>query len=67
MTYDELAEVLATTFRVDREQMSPAATFAEVGLESLALAELSAIIGVRTARDIELHPAMPLLSATGNS
>ncbi|MEV6952635.1 acyl carrier protein [Streptomyces sp. NPDC051183] len=67
MTYDELTEVLATTFRVKRERMNPAATFADLGLESLALAELSAIIGARAARDIELHPTMPLLSATGSS
>ncbi|MGK5729472.1 acyl carrier protein [Streptomyces sp. URMC 124] len=67
MTYDDLTEVLATTFRVKRELMSPGTTFADIGLESLALAELSAIIGVRTARDVKLHPTMAISTATADS
>lgn len=67
MTYDELTEVLETKFRVKPELMSPGTTFADVGLESLALAELSAIISLRTAQDTELRPTMPLLSATTGS
>ncbi|MGK5729470.1 acyl carrier protein [Streptomyces sp. URMC 124] len=63
MTYDELIELLATRFGVARDKMRPEATLTDLGLESLAVAELSVIISEHTDRDTELRPGMPLASA----
>lgn len=63
MTYDELTELLATRFGVARDKMRPEATFTGVGLESLAVAELSVIVSEHAQRDIELLPSMSLTSA----
>ncbi|WP_179083230.1 acyl carrier protein [Streptomyces rectiverticillatus] len=63
MTYHELTEMLATRFGVARDRMRPEATFTDVGLESLAVAELSVIVSEHTEGDTELLPSMSLASA----
>ncbi|MEV6952637.1 acyl carrier protein [Streptomyces sp. NPDC051183] len=63
MTYYELTDMLATKFGVARDRMCPEATFTDLGLESLAVAELSVIVSEHTERDTELLPGMSLASA----
>ncbi|MFC3998991.1 acyl carrier protein [Nocardiopsis sediminis] len=54
-TYDRLVDLLVTRFQVDREAISPDATFEELELDSLFLVELLLVVqselGVEISED----------------
>ncbi|MFC4015881.1 acyl carrier protein [Nonomuraea purpurea] len=60
-TYDLIAKELAQTFGLDPAEISPSRSFADLGIDSLALVELSVI--VRT----ELGPRMNLSDIVPNT
>lgn len=64
-SYDVLSDLLVDEFDVDRDAVSPKATFEDLGMNSLALAELL-VIAERELHldmsdlDVDLDPALSL-------
>lgn len=52
-TYDKLADMLVEELGQDRDELSPTATFSELGLDSLTLAELQVIVLEQTGIELE--------------
>ncbi|TSB25612.1 phosphopantetheine-binding protein [Streptomyces sp. NBC_01525] len=62
--YEKLADILVEELGQDRDDLSPSATFSEIGLDSLSLAELSVIAMDKTGVEIEdLTPESTLAEA----
>ncbi|MEU6719340.1 acyl carrier protein [Nonomuraea sp. NPDC046802] len=58
-TYDLIAKELAQTFGLDPAEISPSRSFADLGIDSLALVELAVIVRAELGSQTDLTRIAP--------